>query len=123
MSDIKLFQTAPPEHVLAGHQFKLLYSATREDGGDVQLELSGTTIKWILCPYGSPNAPILTLTNATSAITVSGCEFDVNVTATDTYNLEGTYIYQVEITSPLLDVYRPLEGILIIEPRNKEDLS
>jgi hypothetical protein len=122
LNDNKLFTEAPYVHIIAGHQFTLPYRVIREDGGTVDLSLNNTVIKWILTDWDMPNSPILTLTNATSAVSVSTptSDFNVNLSASDTTNFNGQYKYQIEITSPLGDVFRPIEGNLIFEPRNYE---
>lgn len=123
MNNNKLYETVEDINVIAGHQFTIPFTAKRLDGGDVDLSLADTVIKWILTAYGQPTCAVLTLTNATSAITVGTptCNFDVYLSSEDTYNLQGQYQYQVEFTSPNRDIFRPLEGNLIVRPRNYEE--
>lgn len=46
--------------------------------------------------------------------------FDVILRSEYTADLYGEYNYQIEITSPTGDVFRPVEGNLIIKQRNYE---
>ena len=118
----KLFTEAPAIHVIAGHQFVIPFKAERLDGGEVDLSISNTTIKWILADWGMPDCAELTLTNETSSITVGAppCDFDVHLSADDTKNLFGQYLYQVELKSPTGDRFVPIKGVLIIDQRNQE---
>lgn len=117
-----LFVEAPRQYLIAGHQFTLSYRVESKDGGEIDLSLNNTVIKWILTDWNDPHFPILTITNSDDALDVLNppCDFDLRLSSADTYDLAGQYRYQIEITSPLGDVYRPLEGTLVIEARNRE---
>lgn len=126
--DNKLYTIAEDIDVLAGHQFTIPFSAQRKDGTPVDLTLADTVIKWMLVNYIDPNNPIKTYTynnnNRDGAIKVDASlpsDFDVHVAATDTENLVGEYRYQIEIKSPQDDVFRPIEGNVIIRSRNAEE--
>lgn len=121
--DTTLFTRAPDIMMIAGHETTLPFEAVRTDHGEVDLSIPGTVIKWILVDWGMPVYAAQTLTNATAAITVgtpASC-FDVHLASNVTYDLCGEYSYQIEIISPAGSVFRPIEGNLIIKPRNYEE--
>lgn len=120
----ELFTKAPDITVMAGHQFTLPFAASRADGGSVDFTLSGTEIKFLLAYWGQPDNAVLTLSlSANPEQVVVGMptnNFDVTLLSADTYNLQGSFDYQIELISPDGDVFRPIKGTLIIVPRNAE---
>lgn len=120
----ELFTKVPDITVIAGHQFTLPFAANRADGGNVDFTLSGTEIKFILTPWGEHNNAILVLSlSANPTQVVVGMptnNFDVTLLSSDTYDLHGSFDYQIELTSPDGDIFRPIRGALTIVPRNAE---
>ena len=117
-----LFTRAPDIMMIAGHETIIPFEARRTDGGSTDLSLNAVIIKWILTDWNMPTCPVLTLTNTDGGIVVGTptSYFDVVLHSEDTEDLYGEYNYQVEITSPTGDVFRAVEGNLIIKQRNYE---
>lgn len=117
-----LYTRAPDIMMIAGHETIIPFEAKRTDGGDVDLSISNVVIKWILTDWNMPICPVLTLSNTDSEIVVGTptSNFDVILRSEYTSDLYGEYNYQIEITSPTGDVFRPVEGNLIIKQRNYE---
>lgn len=94
---------------IAGTTFTLNFTAYQEDGVSA-LDLSGATIKWVLCPYGQIDYTALQKTG-----TITGTNtFKVVLTNADTKNLSGKYIHQPVITSFAGSVYKPAQGVILI---------
>lgn len=116
-----LYTTAEEMRIIAGDTKMLPFSVGRMDGKTVDLSLSGTAIKFFLYPYDQPEVNVLTLSTG-NGITVRSDDtswFDVVLTAAHTKDLAGPYQYQIEITTPLGDIYRPVTGTLIFVQINQ----
>lgn len=57
--------------------------------------------------------------NGISVSTSDTSWFDVKLTSEQTKGLVGPYQYQIEITTPLNDIYRPVTGTLVFVQINE----
>lgn len=81
------------------------------DANNVAVNINASTIKWALSPYGQPDQTVLQIDD----FTISGTyTFVVALTPSDTKNLGGVYIQQIEITDFAGKKFRPAQGIVII---------
>lgn len=119
-----LYTVAEEMRIIAGDTKVLPFSVGRQDGNHVDLNLSGTTIKFFLYLYDQPEVNVLTLSsgNGISVSTSDTSWFDVKLTSEQTKGLVGPYQYQIEITTPLNDIYRPVTGTLVFVQINEGNL-
>lgn len=93
---------------IAGSYFILEFELWLE-GGQI-LETGGSTMMWLLSPYGQPEICLLEKRAASSGSGV----YTINLESSDTATLGGTYLQQVEITDVSGKKHRPAQGIIII---------
>lgn len=98
--------------MIAGTAQTLNFTMYESDGVNL-VDLSGGTIKWVLCPFGQTDYNAL---EKTGTITGTGT-FTVVLVKADTENLSGKYTQQPVITDYLGGVYRPAQGTVLILPR------
>jgi hypothetical protein len=96
---------------IGGTDFTLEFGVFEEDGV-TPIDLSGATIKWVLCPYGQSDYNVLTKTGVMTSTNV----FEVTLEKVDTQLLSGKYIHQPVVTSFLGKEYRPSQGTILIQP-------
>lgn len=96
---------------IAGSTQKLIFNACQQDG--TPIDLGGATIKWGLCPYGNSD---FTSLDKSGTITDTST-FEIDLSDSDTENLEGTFIQQPIITAFTGEVYRPAQGVVVILPK------
>lgn len=94
--------------MIAGHDTLLTYNVFQSDGVN-PLPLAGTTIKWVLAPFGNNGYTILQKTGTITGINT----FTIQLLSGDTSSLFGKYSYQPVITSGTT-VYRPTSGSILI---------
>ena len=97
---------------IAGSNFTFIYNIYEADG-ITPVDISGSSVKVRISPYGQPDYNVLT---KTGNITGTGI-FRVTLTATDTQNLAGKYTQQIWIQSFSGIEYRPAQGVILIIPR------
>lgn len=81
------------------------------------LDLTGSTIKWVVFPYGRPDEVLYTKTSASiDEIEVTGENtFSVHLKDTESEILRGKFIHRPIIRDLLGNQHIPSEGIMIIE--------
>jgi hypothetical protein len=87
-------------------------SFTVYDNLGVPINLAGSSIEWMLCPWGQPDVNIL----EKNGTIISTSVFTVALTSTDTIDLYGKYTHQPVITDSVGKIYRPAQGDILIEP-------
>lgn len=97
--------------IIAGNDFLLQFTIYQDDGVNL-LDISTSTIKWVLSPFGQPS---FTALQKTATITGVGT-FEVSLLSSDTENLSGKYIQQPIIDSAGV-IYRPGQGCVFIQPQ------
>ena len=96
---------------IAGSEFTLSYTVYAEDGVNL-LDLSSSTVKVLLCPYGQTDYVAL---NVDGVVTGEGT-FDVELLPDATRNLSGKYIQQPVIYAFDGTEYRPAQGCILVKP-------
>jgi len=98
--------------MIAGSNFTLTFTVYESDGVNL-LDLTGATIKWVICPFGQADYTVL---QKTGVITGTGT-FTVTLSGSDTATLSGKYVQQPVITDFLGNIFRPAQGTILIMPR------
>lgn len=82
-----------------------------------KLELTGSTIKWIIFPFGQPDMVLYTKTNVgINEIEVTGKNtFAVKFLDSDSEGLRGKFVHRPIIRDLLGNQYIPSEGYIIID--------
>ena len=97
-------------YMIAGRNETLVFNVY--DSGSAAVNLAGTSIIWLLAPYGSTDS-VLTKTCIKSGSPIN--RFSVILTNADTDELSGKYVHQYTITNSGSYV-RPSQGIIFILP-------
>lgn len=98
--------------MIAGTNYTLTFTVYDSDGVNL-LDLTGSTIKWVICPFGQSDYTVL---QKTGVITGTGV-FTVSLVGTDTATLSGKYVQQPVITDFIGNIFRPAQGTVLILPR------
>ncbi|MFZ2992548.1 MAG: hypothetical protein WA061_02420 [Microgenomates group bacterium] len=99
---------------IAGSEMTLSFPVYDESG--VPVDLSGSTIRWLLGIYGQPDSQnILNLEGIIDGTVVTNHIFDVTLTGANTSSLgDSIYLQQMIITDSAGKVFRPAQGIVVI---------
>lgn len=94
---------------IAGTDYTLTFPVY-DSNGDFK-DISSSTMKWLLCPYGQSDYPILEKTASLSGSST----FVVSLTNLETKDLGGVYLQQIEISNVSGCTIRPAEGVVVIK--------
>jgi hypothetical protein len=100
----------------AGDDVRLEVTVTDEDGSAV--DLSGATVVWGLARRPTADAALVEKSTDTGGITITDAasgEFAIEVEATDTEGLEGTFYHEAELTDSGGSVSTVLTGQFVID--------
>ena len=101
----------PDFSFIGGNDYTLEFVVT-ESNGITPKDISGSTVKWVLAPYGQPD---YTVVQITGTITDTN-KFEVEISSAQSKTLSGNYIHQPIIIALSGTEYRPAQGIIVIKP-------
>jgi len=81
------------------------------------IDLTSSTCKWVLSPYGNQSYATLTLNGVISG-SPNNHQYVVTISGSSTASLSGKFIQQPWIIDPLGQELRTSQGIVLISPRN-----
>ncbi len=97
--------------IMAGGEFTLYFTVYEQDGVNI-LDISSASAKWVLCPYGNTDYPVLQKTG----IVIGAGTFKVELLSEDTLSLSGKYTQQPIIIAFDGTIYRPAQGTILFSP-------
>lgn len=97
---------------IAGNDFTFEFVVTESDGV-TPMDISGSTVKWVLSPYGQPSYKVCQV----EGVITDTNKFTVSLSSTLTKDLSGNYIHQPIIVALSGAEYRPAQGVLVVKPR------
>lgn len=102
---------------IAGSEMDLEFELFDEKGNPI--DLTSSSGRWFLSPYGQININIAELEMTINVIEQNGKikhTLSVSLPQSLTYNLSGLYTQQIEIKDYYGKIFRPVKGTIIIHP-------
>ena len=96
---------------IAGTEYTIEYMVYQADGIN-PLDISSTTTKIYICPYGQPNYVFLTKAGVVSGVTTG--LFTVTLTSVNTSSMSGKYIHQPVIADSADTEFRLAQGLFTV---------